>query len=228
MTALNDTASSGILLSYIIALASIVGSLLYSLILILGMFSSVERIHEYVVYNDHEKEWELPLKEIYSKDQNNVYDEKEWPSLGIITANNVRIRYRPELPLVLQGLTFQTKPGEKVGIVGRTGSGKSTVLLSLMRILEISEEDKKEHNSFIQIDGVKISSLGLHQLRSKVTIIPQDPFLLEGTLKTNLDPFTKYKLTDIIEVLKQVSFFESIKEELYTQKLGDIRSDDFE
>jgi ATP-binding cassette, subfamily C (CFTR/MRP), member 1 len=70
----------------------------------------------------------------------------------------------------LKGLDFETKPGEKLGIVGRTGSGKSTVLLSLMRILEIDEEHEK--NSYIEIDGVKISSMGLHQLRSKVTIIP--------------------------------------------------------
>jgi ABC-type multidrug transport system fused ATPase/permease subunit len=92
------------------------------------------------------------------------------------------MRYRPGLPLVLRGVSLSVKGGEKVGIVGRTGAGKSTLVTALLRLVELDSGN-------ITIDGTDISTLGLHALRSVVAVIPQDPVLFSGTVRTNLDPF---------------------------------------
>lgn len=95
------------------------------------------------------------------------------------------MRYREGLELVLKGISFAVKTQEKIGIVGRTGAGKSSLTLSLFRIIEAA-------GGKIIIDGIDISSIGLHSLRSRLTIIPQDPVLFSGTLRMNVDPFNSY------------------------------------
>ncbi|XP_022253201.1 multidrug resistance-associated protein 1-like [Limulus polyphemus] len=107
---------------------------------------------------------------------------KSWPSKGAMKINQLTARYREGLNPVLKEVTCDIKEGEKVGIVGRTGAGKSSLMLTLFRIIEAD-------SGFITIDGIDISKVGLHDLRSKLTIIPQDPFLFSGTLRMNLDPF---------------------------------------
>ena len=105
----------------------------------------------------------------------------------------MQVRYAPHLPLVLRGLTC-TFPGEKkTGIVGRTGSGKSTLILALFRIVEHTIGQ-------IMIDGINISLIGLHDLRSRLSIIPQDPTMFEGTIRSNLDPLDDYTDEQIWEV----------------------------
>lgn len=99
--------------------------------------------------------------------------------------NNYSVRYREGLDLVLKDLDLSISGGEKVGIVGRTGAGKSSMTLCLFRIIEAA-------NGGIAIDGVNIADIGLHDLRSKLTIIPQDPVLFSGSLRMNLDPFDRY------------------------------------
>ncbi|CAJ0935675.1 unnamed protein product, partial [Mesorhabditis belari] len=130
---------------------------------------SVERVKEYTE-NQSEANWE---------------GEKElpriWPDKGDIQFKKVRARYRPGLDLVLRDLSAHISPGEKVGIVGRTGAGKSSMALVLFRIVEPC-------GGVIQLDGIDIQSLGLHDLRKNITIIPQDPVLFSGTLRFNLDP----------------------------------------
>ncbi|XP_013781403.1 multidrug resistance-associated protein 1-like [Limulus polyphemus] len=111
--------------------------------------------------------------------------DKSWPRSGNVVFDNYTTRYREGLDLVLYGLSCNVHAGEKVGIVGRTGAGKSSLTLSLFRIIEAA-------GGSITIDGVDISKIGLHDLRSKLTIIPQDPVLFTGTLRMNLDPFGHY------------------------------------
>lgn len=103
------------------------------------------------------------------------------------------MRYGPHLPFVLRGLTCTFFGGKRTGIVGRTGSGKSTLIQTLFRIVEPTVGQ-------IQIDGIDISAIGLHDLRSKLSIIPQDPTMFEGTVRTNLDPLEEYTDEQIWEV----------------------------
>nr|XP_009677167.1 PREDICTED: canalicular multispecific organic anion transporter 2 isoform X2 [Struthio camelus australis] len=120
---------------------------------------------------------------------------EDWPSKGELEFVNYSVRYRKGLDLVLQDLNLQVHGGEKIGIVGRTGAGKSSMTLCLFRILEAVKGE-------IKIDGVKIADIGLHDLRSKLTIIPQDPVLFSGTLRMNLDPFNKYSDEEIWKALE--------------------------
>jgi ATP-binding cassette subfamily C (CFTR/MRP) protein 1 len=103
-----------------------------------------------------------------------------WPADGTITFKNVKLRYRHDLDFALKGVSFDILPREKIGICGRTGSGKSTLMLALFRIVEIEEGS-------ISIDGFDISTLGLGDLRERLCIIPQDPVLLSGSIRFNLD-----------------------------------------
>ena len=91
-----------------------------------------------------------------------------WPSAGAIEFNEIVLKYRPELPAVIKGLSMSIRPGEKVGIVGRTGAGKSSIMTALYRLVELT-------SGSIVIDGVDISTLGLDDLRQGLAIIPQDP-----------------------------------------------------
>ena len=123
-----------------------------------------------------------------------------WPSEGSIKFEDYYVQYRPETEIVLKNLNFEIRPKEKIGIVGRTGSGKSTIALCLFRILEAKEGK-------IYIDDVDISQIGLRKLRSNITIIPQDPTLMEGTLKFNIDPLNKHTEQEIEEVMKEIGFW---------------------
>ena len=125
--------------------------------------------------------------------------EQGWPQMGDIEFKNFSVKYRPETEVVLKNVSFHILPKEKVGVCGRTGSGKSTICLSLFRILESLEGQ-------IFIDGVDIGTIGLDLLRKNLTIIPQDPCLLEGTLKYNIDPFNKSEGEEIIKILKDIGF----------------------
>ncbi|KAI9913446.1 hypothetical protein PsorP6_005192 [Peronosclerospora sorghi] len=109
----------------------------------------------------------------------------EWPTAGAISFHHVDLRYRPGLPRVLRDLTFSVHAKEKVGIVGRTGAGKSSLIVALMRLVELDAGS-------IVIDGVDISKIGLHDLRANIAVIPQDPVLFSGTVRSNMDPFNRF------------------------------------
>ncbi|XP_014612654.1 PREDICTED: multidrug resistance-associated protein 1 isoform X2 [Polistes canadensis] len=145
---------------------------------------AVERIKEYGE-TPQEAPWVVP----------ETAPPKEWPVTGQVEFKDYKVRYREGLDLILHGLTFTIKGGEKVGIVGRTGAGKSSLTLSLFRILEAA-------GGKIIIDGVDVAKLGLHDLRSKLTIIPQDPVLFSGTLRMNLDPFDQHTDDEVWRALE--------------------------
>ncbi|XP_060700648.1 ATP-binding cassette sub-family C member 3 isoform X5 [Hemiscyllium ocellatum] len=120
---------------------------------------------------------------------------ESWPQAGNVEFKGYSVRYREGLDLVLKDLHLSVHGGEKVGIVGRTGAGKSSMTLCLFRIIEAAQGE-------IVIDGVKIADIGLHDLRSKLTIIPQDPVLFSGSLRMNLDPFNQYSEEEIWKALE--------------------------
>ncbi|KAH9331201.1 hypothetical protein KI387_003309, partial [Taxus chinensis] len=119
-----------------------------------------------------------------------------WPFKGTIDMTGLQVRYGPHLPLVLKGLTCTFPGGKKVGIVGRTGCGKSTLIQSLFRIVDPT-------GGRIVIDGIDILRIGLHDLRCKLSIIPQDPTMFEGTVRNNLDPLGDYSDEEIWEALEK-------------------------
>ena len=126
-------------------------------------------------------------------------DNTNWPSQGKIQFIDYSVKYRPDTEIVLKNLSFTVNPGEHLGIVGRTGSGKSTISLCLFRILEA-------HSGKILIDDVDISKLGLKKLRNSITIIPQDATLMTGTLRYNIDPLGISRTEEIVNVMKRIGF----------------------
>uniref|UniRef100_A0A8B9KPG4 ATP-binding cassette, sub-family C (CFTR/MRP), member 3 n=1 Tax=Astyanax mexicanus TaxID=7994 RepID=A0A8B9KPG4_ASTMX len=144
---------------------------------------AVERVKEYSE-TPPEAPWEVEDKK----------PPTDWPSEGNVEFADYSVRYREGLDLVLRNISLRVKGGEKIGIVGRTGAGKSSMTLCLFRLLEAAGGE-------ITIDGVKIKEIGLHDLRSKLTIIPQEPVLFSGTLRMNLDPFEKYSDDDMWNAL---------------------------
>lgn len=121
---------------------------------------------------------------------------KDWPTKGAIDFDQLELRYRPGLDLVLKGLDWHIDSHEKVGVVGRTGAGKSSTTLALFRIVEPA-------GGKIVIDDIDISAIGLHDLRSRLAIIPQDPILFSGTLRNNLDPFDEHEDIRVWAALEQ-------------------------
>ena len=134
----------------------------------------------------------------------NDLSEKSWPGEGKVIFNNYSMKYRNDCDLALNDINIEINPGEKIGIIGRTGSGKSSLALSLFRIIEA-------YKGKIIIDNRNISDVPLKKLRRSISIVPQEPFLLEGTLKTNLDPLNLYSEEEINEVLKNVKLYEILE-----------------
>ncbi|KAF1320970.1 Abc transporter c family member 2, partial [Globisporangium splendens] len=126
-----------------------------------------------------------------------------WPSQGAIKFDKLRLKYRPELPLVLCGVNMDIQGGEKVGICGRTGAGKSSLMIALFRICEFE-------SGSVFIDGIDIQSVKLRDLRRSLAIIPQDPVLYSGSLRENLDPFGEYSDNAIWSVLQQVQLADTV------------------
>jgi ABC-type multidrug transport system fused ATPase/permease subunit len=130
------------------------------------------------------------------KEQGIIKAPESWPSAGGLNFRKVVLRYRPTTERVLRSLDFEIKAGHKVGVVGRTGAGKSTLGLSLLRIIELE-------SGLIEIDGVDISKVDLELLRRKVTTITQDPALFTGSLRFNIDPYGEESDETVDELLRK-------------------------
>lgn len=174
----------GLVLSYILSIVQMIQFTVRQLAEVENGMNTVERI----LYYGTQLEEEAPLKTIEVR--------KSWPEKGEIVFDNVEMRYRAGLPLVLQGLSMHIKGGERIGIVGRTGAGKSSIMSTLFRLVEIS-------GGHITIDGLDIATIGLHDLRSRLAIIPQDPTLFRGTVRSNLDPFSEHTDMELWSALRQ-------------------------
>ncbi|KAF9430894.1 hypothetical protein BGZ76_000670 [Entomortierella beljakovae] len=148
--------------------------------------NAVERLHHYA------EELEVEAAAVVPDNR----PAESWPSTGAISIRNLEMRYRPELPTVLHDLSLDIQGGEKIGVVGRTGAGKSSIMMALFRLVEPSK-------GTMEIDGVDISKIGLFDLRTRLAIIPQDPVLFSGTIRSNLDPFEMRTDQELWEVLER-------------------------
>lgn len=158
-----------------------------------NQMTSVERVLEYTTLKE-----EAPL--LCPPGKKPV---DSWPSKGKLVFREVYLRYNDMAPWILNGISFSIEPSQKVGIVGRTGAGKSSLISALFRLFEAK--------GLIEIDGVDISSIGLWTLRSRISVIPQNAVLFTGTFRYNLDPFDQYTDQDIWEALEEVELKEYIK-----------------
>ena len=175
---------SGLVLSYILSIVQMMQFSVRQLSEVENAMNSTERIYYYGTALEEEAPLHLaPVPE-------------KWPERGQIDFEDVHMRYRPHLPLVLQGFDMHVASGERIGVVGRTGAGKSSIMSTLFRLVELS-------SGKITIDGVDISQIGLEDLRSRLAIIPQDPTLFKGTIRSNLDPFQQHTDLELWSALRQ-------------------------
>ena len=175
---------SGLVLSYILSIVQMIQFTVRQLAEVENAMNATERIHYYGTELDEEPP--LILAKV----------DPAWPQSGQITFDDVEMRYRAGLPLVLRGLTMTIQGGERIGIVGRTGAGKSSIMSTLFRLVELS-------GGTISIDGVNIATVGLKDLRTRLAIIPQDPTLFRGTIRSNLDPFNEHTDLELWSALRQ-------------------------
>lgn len=153
-------------------------------------FVAVERIEEYSQLSEEGVR--------VAKDDSRL--EEQWPSRGEIVFSNVSVSYRPGLPAILKEFSLTIPGGYKVGVCGRTGAGKSTLMATLMRLVEIT-------SGRITIDGVNTRNIGIRLLRDRISVIPQDPLLYSGDIRNALDPCKRYDDETILMVLQKVELY---------------------
>uniref|UniRef100_T1J105 ABC transmembrane type-1 domain-containing protein n=1 Tax=Strigamia maritima TaxID=126957 RepID=T1J105_STRMM len=186
-------AMAGLALSASFQVTQIVTGLIRNKSDLQARFTAVERINEYAKT--------LPQEQSVVSLKTPV--PREWPPDGSITLKDVELSYRPGLPLVLKGINCHIKGGEKIGVIGRTGAGKSSLIGTLLRLMEID-------SGSITIDGIDIANVPLAQLRSVLAVIPQEPVLFQGTIRYNLDPFNEYTDEMLWNALEQSYLKEKI------------------
>lgn len=159
-----------------------------------NQMTSVERVLEYSKLEEEPFLDSIPEKK----------PPEEWPTNGLVEFRDVKLKYGPKSTYVLNGISFVIKPKEKVGVVGRTGAGKTSLISALFRLAYVEGE--------IIIDDISTNEIALHDFRSKISIIPQEPVLFGGSLRRNLDPFDEYSDNVLWEALEEVEIRETISE----------------
>ncbi|XP_019101462.1 PREDICTED: ABC transporter C family member 3 isoform X2 [Camelina sativa] len=207
-TGVIDPSLAGLAVTYGLNLNTLQAWLIWTLCGLENKIISVERILQYA---------SVPSEPPLVIESNRP--EQSWPSRGEVDIRDLQVRYAPHMPLVLRGITCTFKGGLRTGIVGRTGSGKSTLIQTLFRIVEPSAGE-------IRIDGVNILNIGLHDLRLRLSIIPQDPTMFEGTVRSNLDPLEEYTDDQIWEALDKCQLGDEVRKK--EQKLDSSVSENGE
>ncbi|XP_077862743.1 ATP-binding cassette sub-family C member 5-like [Saccoglossus kowalevskii] len=185
---------SGIALSYAVRLTGALQFLVRMIADCEARFSSVERIQYYI---------KNLISEGPAVTENRPPDN--WPHAGTIELQELKMRYRENLPLALRGVSCKVESMQKIGIVGRTGAGKSSLGACFFRLRELN-------SGAIYIDGINIATLGLQDLRSRLTIIAQDPVLFVGTVRYNLDPFKQYSDDEVWSALEKCYMKDTVRE----------------
>lgn len=183
-----DASAAGFAMSFALEFAN---TILFAIRAYAGLeldMNAAERVVEY--------------SELKMEKQDGTEPPAAWPTSGTIEMKDVVVSYAEDLPAVLKGVSFKVENNERVGVIGRTGAGKSSMTLALFRFLE-------SISGSITIDGLDISKIDLHSLRSRLAIIPQDPVLFSGTVRSNLDPFDQYTDDELRECLQRVHLVDS-------------------
>jgi len=178
-------ASAGLVLSYLARISGDLNWGVQRLSTLENNMNSAERLVHYAYNLEEERPPERP----------DTAPAPSWPHAGHISFQDVSLRYRPELPRVLQDVSFEIQPGQKVGVVGRTGAGKSSLIQALFLLSELD-------GGRIVIDGIETGTLGTASLRPQIAIIPQDPVLFEGTFRYNLDPLARHTEQELWQALE--------------------------
>ncbi|KAJ6548467.1 ABC protein [Mycena capillaripes] len=181
-------AQIGLVLTYTTQLTQMCNAVTRQTAELENYMNSVERVVHY------SRKDLIPQEAAYESDKDHK-PPADWPTRGAIEFKNVEMQYRPGLPKVLHRISMSINGGEKIGVVGRTGAGKSSLTLTLLRIVEFEGQ--------IFVDDVNISNIGLKDLRANISIIPQDPILFSGTVRTVLDPFNKYDDARLWDALRR-------------------------
>lgn len=189
--------ATGLLLSYVLQIAGQLSMLIRTYTQLENEMNSVERLCEYAFHLEQEAPATYANSTLPST----------WPQEGQVSFINASLAYRAGLPNVLKSINMDIKPKEKIGICGRTGAGKSSIMTALFRLSELNE-------GRIEIDGVDISKIGLKELRTKLSIIPQDPVLFRGTIRKNLDPFGASEDNVLWDAMRRAGLIEKSKLEM--------------
>ncbi|GJJ75899.1 hypothetical protein EMPS_08257 [Entomortierella parvispora] len=181
-----SAASAGLVLSYLARTSADMNFVVQMLASLENNMNAAERLVHYIK--------NLP-QQSPTKSRPEFQPHQDWPSQGAIEFRDVTMRYRPELPPVLRGVSFNVQAGQKLGVVGRTGAGKSSLIQALFLLSELEQ-------GHIILDGIDTQTLGAEDLRSKIGIIPQDPVLFQGSFRYNLDPLDRHTEQELWQVLE--------------------------
>jgi ABC-type multidrug transport system fused ATPase/permease subunit len=198
-----DASQAGVSLTLSFSVTTILTFTVRSMAELESGMNAVERLTYYSTSVDQE-----------GKRKSDQPPAKSWPTNGEIVLKNLNMRYRKDTPLVIKNVSLTVQGGHRVGVVGRTGSGKSSLMMVLLRLVE-PEFDGPDGP--ILIDGVDITKIGLLELRRKISIVPQNPVIFSGTVRSNLDPFNEYSDANIWDALDKCNLKNMVSE--YNEKL---------